>query len=97
MKKWKVIRNVTVSLLVLFVIYLIIDVICCINMEYPHPMLGIDAHNWGDQFRTDLLFILYLFGIPLIIDIVLLVISIVKLKNKNEKNASRCNYSQSRK
>lgn len=58
-------------------------------MEYPHPMLGIDAHNWGDQFRTDLLFILYLFGIPLIIDIVLLVISIVKLKNKNEKNASR--------
>ena len=89
MKKWKVIRNITVSLLVLFVIYLIIDVICCINMEYPHPMLGIDAHNWGDQFRTDLLFILYLFGIPLIIDIVLLVISIVKLKNKNEKNASK--------
>ena len=89
MKKWNIIRNITVSLLVLFVIYLIIDVICCINMEYPHPMLGIDAHNWGDQFRTDLLFILYLFGIPLIIDIVLLVISIVKLKNKNEKNASR--------
>ena len=88
MKKWNIIRNITVSLLVLFVIYLIIDVICCINMEYPHPMLGIDAHNWGDQFRTDLLFILYLFGIPLIIDIVLLVISIVKLKNKNEKNAS---------
>lgn len=89
MKKWNIIRNITVSLLVLFVIYLIIDVICCINMEYPHPMLGIDAHNWGDQFRTDLLFILYLFGIPLIIDIVLLVISIVKLKNKNEKNASK--------
>ena len=88
-KKWNIIRNITVSLLVLFVIYLIIDVICCINMEYPHPMLGIDAHNWGDQFRTDLLFILYLFGIPLIIDIVLLVISIVKLKNKNEKNASK--------
>lgn len=89
MKKWNIIRNITVSLLVLFVIYLIVDVICCINMEYPHPMLGIDAYNWGDQFRTDLLFILYLFGIPLIIDIVLLVISIVKLKNKNEKNASR--------
>ena len=89
MKKWNIIRNITVSLLVLFVIYLIIDVICCINMEYPHPMLGIDAYSWIDQFRTDLLFILYLFGIPLIIDIVLLVISIVKLKNKNEKNASR--------
>ena len=89
MKKWNIIRNITVSLLVLFVIYLIIDVICCINMESPQPMLGIDAYSWIDQFRTDLLFILYLFGIPLIIDIVLLVISIVKLKNKNEKNASR--------
>ena len=58
-------------------------------MEYPHPMLGIDAHNWGDQFRTDLLFILYIFGIPLIIDIVLLVISIVKLRNKNEDIAKK--------
>ena len=89
MKKWKIIRNITVSLLVLFVIYLVIDVICCINMEYPHPMLGIDAHNWGDQFRTDLLFILYIFGIPLIIDIVLLVVSIVKLRNKNEDIAKK--------
>lgn len=89
MKKWKVIRAITISLLILFIIYLIKDAVGCINMEYPHPMLGLDAHNWGDQFRTDLLFILYIFGIPLIIDIVLLVISIVKLKNKNEKNASK--------
>lgn len=88
MIRWKVIRNITISLLVLFVIYLIIDVTCCINMEYPHPMLGIDAYNWMDQFRTDLIFTLYLFGIPLIIDIVLLVISIVKLKNK-KKTASK--------
>lgn len=88
MIRWKVIRNITISLLVLFVIYLIIDVTCCINMEYPHPMLGIDAYNWMDQFRTDLIFTLYLFGMPLIIDIVLLVISIVKLKNK-KKTASK--------
>ena len=89
MKKWKVIRNVTVSLLVLFFIYLIMDATFCINMEYPHPMLGIDAYNWMDQFRTDLIFTLYLFGLPLIIDIVLLVISIVKLSNKDEKTASK--------
>lgn len=89
MKKWKVIRNITVSLLVLFAIYLIMDAITCINMEYPHPMLGLDANNWIDQFRTDLIFILYLFGIPLIIDIVLLVISIVKLRNKNEDTSKK--------
>ncbi len=82
MKKWKNVRIVTVTILVLFVLYLIIDVITCINMEYPHPMLGLDAYNWLDQFKTDLIITLYLFGIPLLIDIILLVISIIKLKNK---------------
>lgn len=51
-------------------------------MEYPHPMLGLDAYNWLDQFKTDLIITLYLFGIPLLIDIILLVISIIKLKNR---------------
>lgn len=82
MKKWKNVRIVTVTILVLFVLYLIIDVITCINMEYPHPMLGLDAYNWLDQFKTDLIITLYLFGIPLLIDIILLVISIIKLKNR---------------
>lgn len=82
MKKWKNVRIVTVTILVLFVLYLIIDVITCINMEYPHPMLGLDAYNWLDQFKTDLILTLYLFGIPLLIDIILLVISIIKLKNR---------------
>ena len=89
MKKWKIIRTITISLLVLFIIYLIMDAISCINMEYPHPMLGLDAYNWMDQFRTDLIFTLYLFALPLIIDIVLLVISIIKLGNKDEKTASK--------
>ena len=89
MKKWKIIRTITISLLVLFIIYLIMDAISCINMEYPHPMLGLDAYNWMDLFRTDLIFTLYLFALPLIIDIVLLVISIVKLRNKNEDIAKK--------
>ena len=89
MKKWKIIRTITISLLVLFIIYLIMNAISCINMEYPHPMLGLDAYNWMDQFRTDLIFTLYLFALPLIIDIVLLVISIIKLGNKDEKTASK--------
>ena len=59
MKKWKVIRNITISLLILFIIYLVKDAIGCINMEYSHPMLGIDANNWMDQFRTDLILTLY--------------------------------------
>ena len=79
-KIWKIIRGITIGVLVLFFIWMIIDSISCMNMKYPHPMLGIDAYKWTDQFLVDMAFTLYIFGIPLLIDIVLLVISIVKIK-----------------
>ena len=52
------------------------------NMTYPHPMLGIDAYKWTDQFAIDIAFILVFWSIPLIIDIILLVISFIKTKKK---------------
>lgn len=55
-------------------------------MSYPHPMLGIDAHNWIEQFTVDITFIMIIWGVPLIIDVVLIIISINKIKNgKNPK------------
>ena len=80
MKKWKIIRRITIGILILFFIRIIVDIIICMNMKYPHPMLGIDAYKWTDQFAVDMVFAFYIFGIPLIIDIVLLIISIVKIK-----------------
>lgn len=86
MKKWKIIRFITITFLIIFFLYLISDVINCINMSYPHPMLGIDAHNWIEQFTVDITFIMIIWGVPLIIDVVLIIISINKIKNgKNPK------------
>ena len=91
MKKWKIIKNITIVLLIIFLIIVILDLIQCISLEYPQPMLGIDARNWMDLFRVDLLFMLIYWAIPLIISIVLLIISILKIKkyesSKNDKQA----------
>lgn len=85
MKKWRIIRTITTVLLILFILYLLLDMINCMNMTYPHPMLGIDALNWIDQFLVDFIFIIITLAIPLIIDITLLVISIIKIHNSKEK------------
>ncbi len=82
MKKWQIIKYITITILVAFIIYIIFDAVKCMQMNYPHPTLGTDAHNWFDQFRVDLIFILITCGIPLIIDIILLVKSTKKLSSK---------------
>ena len=64
----------------MFFIYLIIGLINSINATYPHPMLGIEAYTWLDDFRIYLMLSLIIFGIPLLIDILLLILSIIKLK-----------------
>ncbi len=83
MKKWKIIKFITLIILIVFIMYLIFDAIICMNMNYPHPMLGMDAHNWFDQFVVDLAFILIICGIPLIIDIIFLIKAIKKLKEES--------------
>ena len=85
MKKWKIIKVVTTIILIVFMMYLILDAIICTQMKYPHPMLGIDAYTWIDQFSVDLVFIFITFGIPVVIDIILLVISVIKLRKYKNK------------
>ena len=80
MRKWKIIKFITLIILIVFIMYLIFDAIICMNMNYPHPMLGIDAYTWLDQFILDLKFIFILFGIPMIIDIIFLIKAIKNLK-----------------
>ena len=86
-KKWKIILIVTSIILIICVLRIIIDAIYCytVDIKYPCPALGIDIHNWYEQFRLDMVFFFYIMGIPLIIDIVLLIIAIIKLKRKDKK------------
>ena len=87
MKRLKIIRFITITILILFFIFLLTDAIVCMNMTYPHPMLGLDATNWFDQFIGDLTFIFIFFGLPLIIDIIILIITSIKIKKFKDKSA----------
>lgn len=80
MRKWKIIRFITIVFFIIFFLYLLSDAVNCMNMSYPHPMVGIDASNWIEQFTVDLLFIMINWGIPLVIDIVLMIIFVIKVK-----------------
>ena len=83
-KKWKIILIVTSIILIICVLRIIIDAIYCytVDIKHPYPALGIDIHNWYEQFRLDMVFFFYIMGIPLIVDIILLIVSIIKLKKK---------------
>ena len=80
MKKWKIIKIITIIALLAFIMFLVLDTIICMNMKYPHPMLGMDAYTWIDQFKVDLMIIFIYFGIPLIVDIILLIVAITRTK-----------------
>lgn len=83
MKIWKRIKILTFFILILFLFFQLYDVIQCIKMHYPHPAMGIDVNTWIEQYLINIIFTLYWLGIPLILDIILLIISIVKTKKTN--------------
>lgn len=88
MKKWKILKAVTLLLLFVFLIYIIsIAIGCYINKEiYPYVGIGnIMINNWVDRFAMELVFNLYVLGIPCIVDVILLVISITKIKKLETK------------
>ena len=84
-KKWKVILIITSVILLLCILRIIIDAISCYMWDgrYPYPALGIDINNWYEQFKLDMLFFFFIMGIPMAIDIILLIISIIKLKKED--------------
>ena len=82
MKKWKIIKRISMGMIIVFIAIVIMNAISCYmyNGTYPYPALGIDVHNWYEQFYLNIIFMLYIWGIPLVIDILLLIISIIKIK-----------------
>ena len=83
MKKWKLIRAITTVILIIFIVIVLWNFISdyTAKVKYPYPALGIDINNWFDRFCMNLGFLLYIGGIPMIIDIVFMIISIIKIKN----------------
>ena len=86
MKKWKIIRNITLALLVCFMIfagYIIINGFLAGN--YYDDIFGVTIFYWFQHVWVVLCLYLYVFGIPLLIDVIILIISIIRLK-KLSKN-----------
>ena len=81
MKKWKKIRVLTISILCIFVFYSIYIAIVCCKMNYPYEALGaVKINNWLEAFGLEMMFRLFILGIPLIINIIFLIVSIIKTK-----------------
>lgn len=83
MKKWKKIRVLTISILCIFALYSIyIAIVCCKrNCTYPYEALGaVEINNWMEAFRLEMMLRLFILGIPLIINIIFLIVSIIKIK-----------------
>ena len=83
-EKWKKILILASIILVICVLRIIIDAIHCyiVDIKYPYPALRIDIHNWFEQFRLDIVFFFYIMGIPLIVDIILSIVFIIKIKKE---------------
>lgn len=81
MKKWKIIRNITLALLVCFMIfagYIIINGFLAGN--YYDDIFGVTIFYWFQHVWVFLCLYLYVFGIPLLIDFIILMISIIRIK-----------------
>lgn len=87
MKKWKTIRTITTLIIIIFIVIVLWNLISAYTAKvtYPYPALGIDINNWLDRFCLNMGFILYIGGIPIIIDIVLMIISIIKIKKMEKR------------
>lgn len=89
MKNWKRVFYITLAILIVFLIYVGFLAWNCysVNLTYPRPAMGVDINNWIEYFVMELWVRLIVFGVPLLIDVVLLIKSIVKIKGWENYNA----------
>lgn len=90
-KKWTCILLLSIVPYIIFAIYG--AVLLCkwkhANIQYPMPMLGIDAKNWVQAWSFDLALHFYIFqiiGVPCLILIIVSIIKIVKYKKQRKTN-----------
>ena len=85
MKKWKIIIFITIGVLALFIVSQVYDAVQCMQLQYPQLALGIETFSWIEQYSIQLTFTMIWAGIPLIVDIVLLIISIVETRKQGKQ------------
>lgn len=79
MKKWKTIRNVTLLILIIFLIVVLalgLGIALDSKGVYPDGITGLTKRG---TFRAIMIFVMIFSGIPIVADIMLLVISVIKI------------------
>lgn len=80
MKKWKIIRIITLALLICFLLFIgYIALINFLDGNYYNDSLGHTTYYWYDRAALIIKLFVYALGVPLIVDTVLLAISIIKI------------------
>lgn len=83
MKKWKIIRNITLLILIIFLLFvLLIGLGIAFDNKgvYPDNITGLTKMG---VFRAIMIFVMVFSGIPLVADVILLVISVIKIRKIN--------------
>lgn len=95
MKKWKLIRCLTIIFFIILFFYIFFVAYSSYqsNVVYPCEKLGVIVYNWFENFGIEIALRLYILLIPIIINLVLMIMSIFKIKhykinNLNCKNKS---------
>lgn len=81
MKKWKVIKVITLIVVIIFLIFIGSMVINeFLYGNYYVDYLGCTTFYWYERVSIKIELSLYIFGIPLLIDLIVFIISIMKIK-----------------
>ena len=83
MKKWKIVRTITLIILLCFIIfagYIIIGNL--LEGNYYNDIFGTTTFYWYERAWMIMMLYLYILWIPLLVDVIIFIISIIKIKNK---------------
>ena len=83
MKKWKIVRTITLIILLCFIIfagYIIIGNL--LERNYYNDIFGATTFYWYERAWMIMMLYLYILWIPLLVDVIIFIISIIKIKNK---------------
>ena len=83
MKKWKIVRTITLIILLCFIIfagYIIIGNL--LEGNYYNDIFGATTFYWYERAWMIMMLYLYILWIPLLVDVIIFIISIIKIRNK---------------
>ena len=90
MKNWKMVRNITLIILIFFLVFIgKIAIEEFLGGNYYCDYMGITIFYWYDRFLFTAGIYFFLGGIPLIIDIIFLILSIIKIKRLKKEEMSK--------